>query len=313
LWPEVLHLTLMLGAVVLLVESRGRPVAVVTGGLLLALCLQTKVLLLPLLVPFAVGLASSWPSRRRLLAALCLALAVLAGVAPTLRAQQRDFGRVMLADSGWFNAWVGLNEVSATEFRDAVLGEEYSRYRQSARSAERRAGIARAKIGVLLRERGLGASLRRQLSRQYLRLFHHESFLTHQLAGGVVHERGGGYRSAAVLPARAVRGLSFGAWTVLLAGAALGVAVFPYGRRVVGWWVLGYLAVQCGLFLVLHVKTRYRVQMLPAMFFFAAYAATWWLARQRGDAPPLHPVRWAAGAALAGLLLYLAFAPAWLE
>lgn len=56
LWPEVLHLALMLSAVVALVESRGRLSAVVAGGLLLALCLQTKVLLLPLLPPLAVGL-----------------------------------------------------------------------------------------------------------------------------------------------------------------------------------------------------------------------------------------------------------------
>jgi hypothetical protein len=275
----------------------------------LALCLQTKALLLPLLPVLAIGLLISWPTDRRLLAGICLGLSVLAGVGPTLVARHRDLDRVMLADSGWFNAWVGLNEVSRTEFQDPVLVEEYSRYRQSARSSSRRAAVAREKIADLLRQRGLAETVRRQLCRQYFRLFHHESFLTHQLPGGVVHARGGGYRSTAALPAGLLRGVSFGAWAALLAMAAFGLASFPWSQRPVGWWVVGFLGLQCALFLVLHVKTRYRVQMLPALIFFAVYAAGWWRARWGEPTDARRPGRWAAGSALAALLLYLAFAP----
>lgn len=313
LWPEILHLCLMLAALVVLVESRGRAPAVLVGGLFLALCLQTKVVLLPLLPALAVGLVVSWPPRRRALPALCLGLAVLVGVAPTLRAQWRDFGRPMLADSGWFNIWVGLNEVSPTEFRDSVVVDEYLRYRQSALSAGGRADIARRKIFATLRQRGVWGSLRRQLPQQYLRLFNRESFLTHQLPGGAVHERGGGYRAQAGLPSRAVRWLSFAGWTVLLVGFGLGSAIFPYDRRATGWWVLGFIALQCVLFLVLHVKTRYRIQMLPGIFFFAVYAASWGRQRLQGEAPQRPRLRWALGALLSAAMLYLAFAPAWLE
>ena len=308
LWPEVLHLTLMLAALVVLVRwGPGLPAAV-AGGALLALCLQTKLVVLPLLPPLGIGLWWLWPPRRRLPALLALAATCAFGILPTLVAQQRDFGRAMLANSARFDVWVGLNEVSREEFRESVLVEEYARYLQSARSTERREGIVYDKIVQMLRERGPWSSLRRQLGIQYFRLFGRDSFLTGQLEGGAVWQRGDGYRAGDSIAARVIRWLSYALWAAILAMVAWGVAIFPYRGRTSGWWVLAFLLIQCGLFLVLHVKSRYRIQMLPGLFFFAAYGVGWWRNRRSGiDQPPASRRQWASAVTLCALLLYLAF------
>jgi hypothetical protein len=317
LWPEALHLALMLGAVTWLLYGRGSLITVAGGGLLLALALQAKVLLLPFLLPLAAGLWLRWPPRRRLLRLAVLFAAVGLGVLPTLKAQQRDFGRTMLANSGLFNVWVGLNDVSTSDFRNSVVVEEYPRYMQSARSSLRRDRILEAKIERLVRERGVWGTLSRQLRRQYFRLFDSDSFLTQQLVGGTVWERGDGYRSGASPPARLVALLSKISWASVLLAAAWGIACFPYRSRPLGWWVLGFLVAQCGLFLLLHVKTRYRIQMLPGFFFFAAYGAArvrdaWRRSKDQGRLiwrPAWADGTWrhGVGLGLGGLLLYLAF------
>ncbi len=221
----------------------------------------------------------------------------------------------MLANSGLFNLWVGLNEVSSSDFRNSVVVDEYPRYMQSARSAKRRDLILEGKIEQLVRERGVWGTLSRQLRRQYFRLFDGDSFLTQQLAGGAVWERGDGYRAGGSAVARLVAALSRASWGALLLFAAWGLACFPYGRRPFGWWVLGFLLAQCALFLLLHVKTRYRVQMLPGFFFFAAFGAArareaWQRWRGGGSvAPPAPATLWRSGLGLGlgGLLLFLAF------
>ena len=237
-----------------------------------------------------------------------LTATVAVGILPTALAQQRDFGRLMLADSGWFNLWIGLNEVSRREFVDSLVVEEYSRYRQAARSAPARSTIAREKIGALVAERGWWPLLRRQLGRQYHRLFARDSFLTHQLVGGVLWQRGDGYRAGDSAVGHTLRWLSYGLWGAVLIGAGLGVGVFPYRRRPLGAWVLGFLLVQCALFLFLHVKSRYRVQMLPGLFFFAVYAAAWWRSGGlRATWASGSRLRLAAGAILAAALVSFAF------
>lgn len=308
LWPEVLHLALMLATLVVLVRWGPGLAAAVAGGALLALCLQTKLLLLPMLPLLGTGLWWLWPPRRRLPALLALTVTCALGVLPTLVAQQRDFGRLMLANSARFGLWVSLNEVSRHEFRDSAVVAEYPRYMQSARSIDRREEIVYDKIVQTLGERGLWSSLRRQLGIQYFRLFGRDSFLTLQLEGGAVWQRGDGYRAGNSIAAQVIRWLSYAVWAAILAMAAWGVAVFPYRGRRSGWWVLGFLLIQCGLFLVLHVKTRYRIQMLPGLFFFAAYGAGWWRARRSGtDQPRASRRQWVSGLTLCTLLLYLAF------
>ena len=318
LWPEVLHLTAMLAALAVLLLGPPAISTAVAGGLLIALCLQSKVLLTILLPLLIAGLWRYWPAALRLRLLIVLSLTIALGILPTVTAQFRDFGRPMLASSGWFNAWVGLNDVSRGEFRHPVVAEEYPRYLRSARSAQARDLLARDKVVALIREQGVVATLGERLRIQYFRLLSRDSFLTLQLAGGAIWQRGDGYRAGANAAGHAVRWLAYLMWGSLLLLTAWGSVTFPYRRRPVGWWVLAFVLCQLGLFIVLHVKSRYRVQMLPGLIFFAAYAASWWRARlgesRRGSlstssVPVLSRVRLACAALLALALLVIAFAP----
>ncbi len=301
LWPEILHLALLLGSVALLDRAATRPRAALGAGLLAALALQTKALMVALLPLLAVALAWRSPRGRRLLPVAGFVLAAALGLLPNLLAGEGSG----VARSGWFNLWVGVNDVSRREFVDSIVAEEYRRYERSARSHAARSEILAAKVEQRIAEQGWAATLERQLGRQYFRLFDKDGFLTAQLPGGPL-PAGEGYQRTPPVVARWLRGVSWGGWAVLLAGAAWGAAVFPYRRRPIGIAVLAFVGIQLGLFLLLHVKTRYRIQLLPAFAFFAAHGADALRGLQAGSAGP-HRVRVVAAALIAAALLALAF------
>ena len=313
LWPEVLHLALFMAALWILAVRRRRVPGLMGLGLVLGLALLTKSLLGPflplLLLPIALD-EGRWTARAARVALVLLVLG--ATIAPTVVANYRRSGEAVISDSSRFNIWVGLNERSRRNFVDEVVAEEYQRYRRSAPDHRRRNELLEQQIGELLREKGLLAVLGGQLGRQYFRLMNKDSFLSDQLPGGPIADRGGGYRETQRAVALAIRLVSHGMYAVILVAAAVGLALCPpRGRRWL-WLLLAYLAYNLALFLILHVKTRYRIQFLPVLFFYASYAINWWLARFRcrPSAQPSHePPRWAWSLAAVGavLALFLAF------
>lgn len=285
LWPEPLHLVLFLGLLWILVARAERPLWLVAAGILLGLALLTKSLLVPfvpvlLLLPLAAG--GSW--RRRLLGVALVAGAAALTVAPTVNANRQREAGVLIADSGPFNLWVGLNDRSRRSFVDPVAPGEYKIYRESASTPGERDAIVWSKIGALVREEGVATVLGRQLGRQYFRLFDKESFFTDQLPGGVQAERGKGYVAPPPVIAGALRYLSYGLYALILVGAAVGVSICPLrGRR--GLQVaLAFVVYNLLLFLLLHVKSRYRIQFLPFLLIWTGCAVAW-LAARLGLAP----------------------------
>ena len=91
--------------------------------------------------------------------------------------------------------------------------------------------------------------------------------------------------------------------------AALGVAVLPHRGRRWLWVGLGFVAYNLALFLLLHVKSRYRLQFLPVLLLYAGCAAAWARARLGRQEMPAgwrqRLPKWAW--AVASLLLLLAF------
>jgi len=304
LWPEVPHLFLFLFAAWILVARGDRPAWLVAAGVVLGLALLTKSLLGPflpvLLLPLVLGAGLRGAGR----AALVL-LAAAATVAPTAVDNARR-GAPLIANSSLFNLWVGLNDRSRKDMVDEVVGDEYQRYLKSGDTAAARAQVLDARIRGLVRERGLSSLLRAQLARQYYRLLDKDSFLTDQLPGGAISRLGYGYRGAPAAAAALLRASSYALYAAVLVAAALGFAVAPPR----GPWhrvLVAFLVYNAAVFLLLHVKSRYRVAFLPVLYLQAGAFAGWCLAARGSRASPSRAA-WAACGAGAALALFLAFA-----
>lgn len=328
LWPETLHLALFLGALALLICRSRQAWALIAAGLLLGLALLTRSLLQPflplLLAPLVV--AQGW---RRGLARGALVLAVAAAViAPTVASNGRRTGTWAVADSARFNLWVGLNDRAPRNFRDEIVGDEFNRWRASAPTFAAREAILSDRIAAFVSERGLARILGDQLGRQYYRLFGAPSFLTDQLPGGAIADSGYGYFAPPPVAVRALRAWSDVHYALLLIAAGLGgvlavrlraprrVGQAEHERRVARAWIAvaaAFLVYNLALLLVLHVKTRYRVPLLPILDVAAALAlvrvARGRVAEDEASATAPDRVTLAAGALLAALLLKLAFFP----
>lgn len=314
LWPEILHLFLFLAAVWALVrasrEPRGGWLLAATAGLCLGLALLTKSLLGPFL-PFLLApllLAAGW---RRGLARAGLVLLVLAAtVAPALWTNHLKGNGWVIADSSRFNLWVGLNDTSRRNLVGEIVGDEYAVYRQSAPTLPERNRILEQKIGALAARRGWAAIVAGQLGRQPFRLFDKDSFLTDRLPGGALAEQGYGYRAVPPALATVLRLWSYLLYGLVLAAAGAGMALLV--RRQNPWrrGLLLFLAYNLALFLFLHVKARYRVQILPVLDLYAAVALAAWSSRGAlGEAvrPRLGKGGWAMAVAVSATLLFWAF------
>ncbi len=343
LWPEILHLALLLFAVWVLVGRRRGAGWLIALGLALGLAAVAKSLLGPvlplLLLPLVFerdGFERSGPdgaapgSRRRDLIrgagrAALAAAACAAVLAPAAIADHARLGEPAARGTALFNLWVGLDDRSHSD-ADPAVEESLRRYRAAAPDAAGRREFLEREIAATVRERGWPALLLGQLGRQYSRLFDRDGFLTAQLPGGAIHERGVGYRRPPPALAAALRGSSWGLWAAVLALAPLGLALgsplaSPRPRWRWRWLPVAFVAYNLGIFLVLHVKTRYRVQLEPFLLLWAAVAAVWlarrWRARRSergedgaGEAAPdpgPGPAALAAAAAGSALLLWLAF------
>ena len=304
LWPEILHVFLFLFATWILVARADRAAWLAAAGVVLGLDLLTKSLLGPflpvLLLPLLAGGALRGVAR---VAVVLTALG--ATMAPTVLDNARR-GAPLLADSSRFNLWVGLNDRSRKDIVDEVVGDEYQRYLASGATAAERAHVLDERIRGLVRERGWPSLLRAQLSRQYFRLLDKDSFFTDQLPGGAIARLGYGYRGTPESMAAALRGWSYALYGAILAAAALGLAVAPPRTRWHGV-LLAFLAYNAAVFLLLHVKSRYRLAFLPVLDVQAGAFAGWCMA-PRGSRSSPSPAAWAAAGAAAATALFLAFA-----
>ncbi len=301
LWPEILHLFLFVAVLWGLLLLGDGPVwlAQATAGaagahtkehhhpnhlpwiamaLLGAACgiaLQAKSLLLPF-VPVLF-----WPVLRRLgprrgvLCALIAAASLAVTLTPTLLANEREGIGFRLADSARFNLWVGLNDTSRRNLVGEIVGHEYDLYRRSAPTFAARNAILGDKIHRLMTREGWFPLALRQLGRQPFRLLDRASFFTDQLPGGAIAAEGRGYRGVAPSLAATLGTAASGIYGLALlagiVGIARGRAAWAPGAAGFRPVLLVFLGYNLLLFLALHVKTRYRVQIMPVLDLFAAF------------------------------------------
>lgn len=304
LWPEILHFFLFVVLIWILVARIRKPIWCGVAGVVLGLALLSKSLLLPF-VPVLL-LAAVWGTAPRTAVwtvALVSGMAVLT-VSPVLVGNARRTGSPFIANSATFNLWVGLNDVGRESFLNDVVWPEFQQWKASADTNAERNRILRSRTGDLVRDRGLPAVLENQIAKQYFRLFDAGSYLTDQLPGGAACEQAGaGYLGLDRRFGQAVAAVAVASILLLYGAATTGLMVGGCrGHRWVRVLVV-FLAYNLALFFWLHVKTRYRIQMLPAAFVGVGCLVAWLEAgcRPRPSAP-----RAAATGLVVGLLIWLA-------
>lgn len=310
LWPEVPHLTLELAAVAVLVtgpEVTRRRAAL--AGLLVGGAVLMKALLwvfVPVMVAVAVTRSKGgWRDRYGLGCGAALILGVVVAVGPVVVLHGQRFGVWTTGGSAAFNLWVGLNDPSGVADYHSVPTREYFTYMESAVSPVDRNREVWRKVREKIEAEGVLPVIGRQIAKQYGRLLDRDSFFTDQLPRGRLtwgDPRGYGlsvYRYAA-----------WGVYGLILVLVGFGVALPAPGARS---WMLPavFLAGNAGLFLLLHVKTRYRVAFMPALIFFAAVAVHWVVigcrSGRRSEAVPDLSRRAVVGVVVATALVTLAF------
>jgi hypothetical protein len=327
-WPEVNHLALFFGAWLILLrkpDPRGAQLAwLVAAGILLGLALLTKnhmALFVPvlLILPLRSGLGSSPVQRGLRGMAVAIPLLITMVAANTLFATPLAPSEQFFS-SAMFNVWVGFKDTSRRSFEDEVVPAAMKTYASSGRSPQERNRFLRQQIAAQLAEQGVVQAAMQRLGRQFFRLFHRDSFLTDQLPGGlIVRSRGKGYSAASPTIASALSFWSYGIYTLVLVAAVVGVAVLPARGRAWLWMVGAFMAYNALLFLVVHVKSRYRVQMMPFFYIYSGAAFAWLSVRfssvrfswEAGDAAIWqHPVarsRWAFAVVGVAMLLFFAW------
>ena len=311
LWPEVPHLFLFLALLWLLALRSDRTVWCGIAGVAAGLALLTKSVLGPFLPVLMVAAFARRPIGRSLVRGLVFGAAFVLTVTPTVVDQHRRTGRVMISDSSTFNLWVGLNDRSRTDFEVDIVMGSFKEYRASADSFAERDRILREKIRDHLATHSWAQIVWPQLDRQYFRLFDKDCYLTNQLPGGAaVEQYSTGYLRAAPEICRVVRLSSYLSYGVVLALAPIGLTLWRFRDRRWLRVLLVFVLYNLAIFMWLHVKSRYRVQLLPVAFLGAGCAVAWLAARLEGNpaAAGVARWRWLAAILAAGLLELFAFA-----
>lgn len=312
LWPETTHLFLLLAALCLLARA-ARPPRAFAAGACIGLAILAKSLLSAFWPAFLIAFSQRGRPRFAWRAALAFLLGLGAVTAPALWHGWREYGRPMIADSSVYNLWVGLTDRWRSDYVEDMGGATLPAFLAGGATPQERNAVQLGKVRALVAERGAADVLEQQLGRQYFRLFNAKTPLVSQLPGPAC----GGHLSVYATPPWLTRALT---WSndlfhaVALAAAAFGLACWRRRPNRIAVIVALLFAYQFALFLLIHVKARFLLPMLPFLCGFAGEALARAIAPRRDDgALVLTPRRLAGGAALAALLLFLAFAPAALD
>lgn len=304
-WPEVPFVFLVLLGAWLLLRP-GTPGGGLTflAGVAFGAALLTKALLsifVPVLLAAAALGERDVPPRRRLSQAALFAAGLALLPLPVAAWNGVRHGAFTVSSSGVFNLWVGLNDPASTRDYNSVPAAEMPDYLASGRVPAERNALLLPRIRSLVSGQGLLATLEAQLHKQYFRLFNRSSYFTDRLPGGPLAPP----HAPSSRGTRLLLLAAYGTYAGVLVLAALGLAL-GLRRELLRAWALPYVLVagQLGLFLFVHVKTRYRMGILPAMVAFGALAVARLPGELRGARPGWRVL---AGLALAALALFLAF------
>lgn len=311
LWPEPVHLFALLAAL-RLAQRACSPLRGLLAGVALGVALLAKSLM-SLFWPFCVLLL---PRTQRWRAALALLLGIGIVTALPLWQGWRLTGKPMIADSSAFNLVGGLRDTWRSDYIDDSVPRLVPEYLAAAPDVAGRNARFMDKAAGIVAEQGLVATLYAQLQRQYFRLFSAKTLLLSQLPGPVCAGHTGSYRAPPAWLAQLLAAWSDVLHLLVLAGFAAALAFWRRWREPLVLWSGLFFAYQLALYLLLHVKARF---LLPMMPFLCAYAGSALVSLSQPSAAAPAPLRYAGGlrwllaAVLAATLLLLALAGPWLD
>ncbi len=315
LWPEILHLVLFLAALWIVTTRHEHMRWMPPLGLLLGLALHSKSLLLPFVPILLLGLLRRNHKAASLGRLAVAALVLTLAIAPTAVTNFKRSGSLSLSSSAWFNIWAGLRDTSRRSLIEPKVPVVYREYRAAGTDLESRNAAAKRSARSLVHDTGLVATLRHQLTRQYFRLFDKDSFLTAHLPGAPLASIGQGYRGTSRPVAWTFRWASYSLYGMVLLGAVAGLVVYRPRDLVSHRLVIAFLVYNLALFLILHVKSRYRIQMMPFLFLYAGGFVNWAYARSSAKqmTPPLNRRQQALCCVGGAIIMFLAYGAALLD
>jgi hypothetical protein len=314
LWPEMPHLFVMLLALdLLLVHAPSRFNAFVAGVLIgLALLFKSVLTLFwPLLL---LAFVETKPMRVRWREAALFVVALGIAVAPALIAGHRNTGHWSIADSSTINLLLGLEDTTRNDYVPGASANRFAEYLASGATPDERNAWAWQQIHAHLDATPPLAIAKEQLDRQYFRLFEAKTLLLTQLPGPACAGYRGAYRDAPLAAIGVARWSSHAAHALMLASFAFGLCLWRRWRTLAPWLLLALVGYQLALYAGLHAQARYLLAMVPVFCVFGGAAlARVARASDISEAIVATPLRLALGAALAALLLWLAFAGPFLD
>ncbi|GMV28086.1 MAG: hypothetical protein AMXMBFR59_02110 [Rhodanobacteraceae bacterium] len=263
LWPEPVHLFLLFAALYLVLRKREALAGAALGGAMVA-----KSLLSLFWPAFALLLIRG----RRVRGALALVLGVAVVTAVPLWDGWQRTGKPMIADSSAFNLVGGLRDTWRSDYVDDSVARLAGDYVSSAATPAERNAIYLNLAEAIVREQGWLATLQVQMGRQYFRLFSAKTTLLSQLPGPACAGHTGSYRAVPALLAQTLTAMSDTLHLVSLVGFAAGLAFWRRWREPLVLWSALFFGYQLALYLLLHVKARFLLPMMPLICAFAASA-----------------------------------------
>lgn len=267
IWPEAVHVFLF--SVTLWVNYCRKTNLrwLLISGFCIGLALLFKSFLL-LFVPFLF-----WPSlqemyknqmvKQGLFSIATQVFVMMLVISPVMIQSKKLYNTWMVSDSSSFNLHVGLLDSSRSNFRQSKAGLLYQQYMDSADTYEEREAIVKEKITQIFEEKGFSGIVVGQLKKQYFRLFDYGSFLSYQFAGdGKAGQLSRfSHKKTDWIP-RLLLGFDRILYTICLITVFF-ILFFKSKNSSFNQQLLLFVLYTLGLFLFLHIKTRFRIPWVP--------------------------------------------------
>ena len=310
LWPETVHLFLWLSSLWFLICRPFTWLNTALAGVLLGCAILTKSLLGPFVLAILVFLFllnAKISKEVRLINVSLFSAMIIAVTFPLMINNLIEREAFLVANSSVFNLWVGLNDVETADSVNDIAAIEMEHYLQSGPDLKTRNTVFLEKVVKKIKQQGLFSTLSNQLDKQYFRLFDVQTYFTTQLTGS----RRQAYSANSTIVNRTLKLYSYTVYGFILATGASGLCFLRLSP--LGWphFFALFIAYNLGIFLFLHVKTRYTVQFLPMLIFFASIAVHGFInGRKSGQILPgfvFNRVRMGLGVFVGFMMSYISF------